>query len=283
VIGEKHAVIEAALSRFLPVTGHRLNEAMRYSLLAGGKRLRPVLALVAYQAAGGKEDDEILPAACALELVHTFTLIHDDLPSMDDDDLRRGRPSSHKAFGEGMAVLAGDALMIDGMGLVARSSAEPRKVQRALREFADTLGACGVTLGQADDLYGARRDPAFLRRIHLRKSALFIALSIRMGALLAGAEDEILDSLHKGGVLAGMGFQVRDDILDVTSTPQELGKTPGKDSECNKLTYPGFYGLGRSERIASGYVERAKRIFDSLGQQWGILSTITSYLVVRSK
>ncbi|MCK4232263.1 polyprenyl synthetase family protein, partial [candidate division WOR-3 bacterium] len=150
----KRGVIEAALARYLPDDGHVLTQAMRYSLFAPGKRLRPIFAILAYEAAGGKEADEILPAACALEYVHTFTLIHDDLPSMDDDDFRRGKPSNHKVFGEGLAILAGDALMIDGLGLVAQSAAPAELVRRAVAEFSRILGAGGVTWGQADDLYG---------------------------------------------------------------------------------------------------------------------------------
>ncbi|MBN2378256.1 polyprenyl synthetase family protein [candidate division WOR-3 bacterium] len=283
LMAQKRRVIEAALFDYLPDRENLLNQAMRYSLFAGGKRLRPILALVSYEAAGGKEDEQILPVACALEYVHTFTLIHDDLPAMDDDDFRRGKPSNHKAFGEGMAVLAGDALMIDGMGLVTQSTAPPHFVQRALQEFARTLGAEGVTKGQADDLYGERRDPRFLRKIHLRKTALFIAFSIRVGALIAGSNDRLLDRLFWAGVLAGMGFQVCDDILDETSSREELGKTPGKDSDASKLTYPSVYGLKRSQRIAASYADRATKIFQSIGEDWNPLIALTRYLVKRRK
>lgn len=283
LIEGKCRTIEAALEQYLPDDGHTLTEAMRYSLFAGGKRLRPILALLAYEAAGGEETDGILPAACALEYVHTFTLIHDDLPSMDDDDFRRGKPSNHKVFGEGMAVLAGDALMIDGLGLVARSTARPDLLNRVLAEFSRILGARGVTRGQADDLYGVEVDPKFLRHIHLRKTALFISFSMRLGAILAGAQDELIDSLGWAGILAGMGFQVRDDVLDVTSSLKELGKTPGKDEAEDKLTYPTLYGVERSEHIAIGYARRARRIFAGLGPQWSVLADLTDYLVDRRR
>jgi len=283
LIEGKRGVIEAALARYLPDDGHILTQAMRYSLFAPGKRLRPILAILVYEAAGGKEADEILPAACALEFVHTFTLIHDDLPSMDDDDFRRGKPSNHKVFGEGLAILAGDALMIDGLGLVAQSTASAELVRRALAEFSRILGAWGVTRGQVDDLYDSEVNPKFLRHIHLRKTALFISFSMWVGALLAGASEEVLDLLSRAGILAGMGFQVRDDILDVTGSREELGKTTGKDEAEGKLTYPALYGLQRSRYIAEGYARRAKRIFAELGSAWSRLVDLTDYLIDRRR
>lgn len=283
LIEGKRRIIEAALDQYLPDEGHALIRAMRYSLFASGKRLRPIVALLCYEAAGGSEPNEILPAACALEYVHTFTLIHDDLPSMDDDDFRRGKPSSHKTFGEGMAVLAGDALMIDGFGLAARSTARPDLLNRASAEFSRILGAQGVTRGQADDLYGVEVDPKFLRHIHLRKTALFISFSMWIGALLAGASEEVLGLLGRAGILAGMGFQVRDDVLDVVSSREELGKTPRKDEAEDKLTYPALYGLQRSQHIAKGYARRARRIFADLGSAWSRLADLVDYLVDRRR
>jgi len=283
LIEGKRGVIEAALERYLPDDGHVLTQAMRYSLFAPGKRLRPILAILAYEAAGGKEADEILPAACALEFVHTFTLIHDDLPSMDDDDFRRGKPSNHKVFGEGLAILAGDALMIDGLGLVAQSTAPAELVRRALAEFSRILGAGGVTRGQVDDLYDSEVNPKFLRHVHLHKTALFISLSICIGAIIAGADDDLLRSLSRAGVFAGMGFQVRDDVLDVISSREELGKTTGKDEAEGKLTYPALYGVQRSQHIAEGYARRAKRIFAELGSGWSRLVDLTDYLVDRRR
>lgn len=280
---EKRQIIEAAFLRYLPQDKHLLSEAMRYSLLAGGKRLRPILALLSYEAAGGESEEEILPAACALEFVHTFTLIHDDLPAIDNDDLRRGKPTSHKKFGEGMAILAGDALMIDGLGLMNLSSAPASIVRRVVSEFTRTLGAQGVAKGMVDDLYGNEQNPKFLRNIHLHKTALFISFSVSVGAALAGAEEEVQESLRRAGILAGLGFQVRDDILDVISSREELGKTPGKDEAEHKLTYPAFYGLERAERIALSYGRRAKAIFTKLGQSWSNLAEITRYLVERRK
>lgn len=286
LIDEKRRLIEAALPDYLPQLPQEnsfLTEAMRYSLLAGGKRLRPILAILAYEAAGGLAYEEIMPAACALEYVHTFTLIHDDLPAMDNDDYRRGKLSNHKKFGEGMAILAGDGLMIDGLGLVCHSGAPCKYVVRALKEFTEILGSSGVTLGQADDLYGGEANAKFLRHIHMRKTALFISFSIRIGAILGRAEEATLSELHRAGVLAGMGFQIMDDILDVRSSLKDLGKTPGKDSEDNKLTYPSVYGLEYSERMAKGYARRAKRIFSNLGEKWNTLSLFTDHLVMRNK
>jgi geranylgeranyl diphosphate synthase type II len=156
-------------------------------------------------------------------------------------------------------------------------------VIRALKEFTEILGSFGVTLGQADDLYGGESNAKFLRRIHMRKTALFIAFSMRIGAILAGVEEDTLSELQRGGILAGMGFQIMDDILDVKSSLKDLGKTPGKDSEGNKLTYPSIYGLEYSERLAKGYARRAKKIFTDLGEKWKVLSLLTDYLVVRNK
>jgi geranylgeranyl diphosphate synthase type II len=279
----KRQVIEVALERHLPDDGHSLTKAMRYSLFAGGKRLRPILALLCYEAAEGSEPNEILPPACALEYVHTSTLIHDDLPAVDNDDFRRGKPSNHKVFGEGMAIMAGDALIVDGLGLMARSTADPRLVTRAVAEFSRILGAGGVTRGQVNDLYDSEVNPKFLRHTHLRKSALFISFSMWVGALFAGASEEVLGLLGRAGVLAGMGFQVRDDVLDVTSSLKELGKTPGKDEAEGKLTYPSLYGLQRSQRIAEGYARRARRIFAELGSAWSRLADLTDYLVDRRR
>ncbi len=283
LLGEKRQVIEAALLRYLPDDEHILTQAMRYSLFAGGKRLRPILALLSYEAVGGGDIDIVLPVACALELVHTFTLIHDDLPAMDDDDFRRGKLSNHKKFSEGMAILAGDALMIDGLGLVIRSKANPVLLNKTIAGFTRVLGLSGVSKGQVDDLYGRDKNAKFLRHIHLRKTALYIAFSIWVGALLAGGNDDTLVHLFKAGVCAGMGFQIRDDVLDLISSKEELGKTPGKDNNDDKLTYPALYGLERSKKMANSYINRAKRIFKGLGASWLPLIELTNYLVERVK
>lgn len=283
LIEKKRQTIEAALLRYLPQDTHSLSEAMRYSVLAGGKRLRPILALLSYEASGGKEVSEILPAACALEYVHTFTLIHDDLPAMDNDDLRRGKPTSHKMFGEGMAVLAGDALMIDGLGLMTKSTASPELVVRAAAGFTSILGSNGITRGQADDLYAAQFNPKSLRHIHYHKTALFMAFAVWVGAELAGVGEDLLSAARRAGIFAGMGFQIRDDILDVISSREDLGKTPGKDEIEHKLTYPALYGLEGARRIAHAYARRASSIFTSLGEKWAPLVELTQELVTRTK
>lgn len=283
VLREKRQVIEVALERYLANDGHSLRKAMRYSLFAGGKRLRPILALLSYETADGSEDAEILPVACSLEFLHTSTLIHDDLPAVDNDDFRRGKPSNHKVFGEGMAIMAGDALIVDGLGLMARSTADPRLVTRAVAEFSRILGSSGITRGQVDDLYGKEANPKYLRHIHLRKSALFISFSIWVGAMLAGASEELLGRLRWAGLLAGMGFQVRDDLLDVTSSREKLGKTPGKDAAASKLTYPGLYGLKHAEHIARAYAGRARRIFAGLETDWTVFAELVDYLVERKR
>jgi geranylgeranyl pyrophosphate synthase len=274
--------VDAALERYLPVPPAcppRVNEAMRYSLFAGGKRLRPILALAAAEPCGrgcGLEPDAAraaaLPAACALELIHTYSLVHDDLPAMDDDTLRRGRPTSHVVFGEGQAILAGDALLTEAFALMAREPADPALAARklhAIRVVADAAGACGMVGGQAIDLAAAGSGSAFdadgLRAMHARKTGALIRASAAAGAIMAGAGAAELDAIERYASELGLAFQIVDDILDVEGASHALGKTAGKDAAAGKPTYPALYGLDASRRMAADCVDRAIAALDRRG------------------
>ena len=276
-LADRRAEVDAALERCLPgppACPPRVSEAMRYSLFAGGKRLRPILALAAAEAVASANGDDpdlaralALPAACALELIHTYSLVHDDLPAMDDDTLRRGRPTSHVVFGEGLAILAGDGLLTEAFAVMAREPAVDtdaalvtRKV-RAIRIVADAAGACGMVGGQAVDLEaagsGAQFDGDGLRAMHARKTGALIRASAAAGAVLAGASDEQLDAIARFASELGLAFQIVDDILDVEGASVELGKTAGKDAAAGKPTYPALFGLDRSRQMAAECVQRA--------------------------
>ena len=269
--------IDAALERYLPASPAcppRVREAMQYSLLAGGKRLRPTLSLAAAEAIAMANATDVeegralaLPVACALELVHTYSLIHDDLPAMDDDTLRRGRPTSHVVFGEGLAILAGDGLLTEAFALMAREpedaedlSLAARKL-RAIRIVADAAGPCGMVGGQAIDLEASGTGAAFdadgLRAMHARKTGALIRASAAAGAVMAGADAAQLAAIERFASELGLAFQIVDDILDVEGASEALGKTAGKDAASGKPTYPALYGLERSRRMAAECVERA--------------------------
>ena len=231
-----------------------LREAMEYSLMAGGKRLRPVLLLCAGNAVGGKEE-ELLPFACAVEFVHTYSLVHDDLPAMDDDDFRRGKPTSHKVFGEGVAVLAGDALLTEAFRIMAESrmaSGDPGRAMRAIADVARAAGAEGMVGGQQMDLAAEKGDIASARaeEIGLRKTAALLASCARVGAILGGAAQAQIVALGKFGARLGLLFQITDDILDETAAFEEMGKGVGKDRIRGKRTYVVDYGLAAArERV----------------------------------
>ena len=269
--------IDAALERCLPAAPAcppRVREAMQYSLLAGGKRLRPTLALAAAEAiamANGTDVEQgrarAVPAACALELIHTYSLVHDDLPAMDNDTLRRGRPTSHVVFGEGLAILAGDGLLTEAFALMAREPADgldaslPARKLRAIRIVADAAGPCGMVGGQAIDLEAAGTGAAFdgdgLRAMHARKTGALIRASAAAGAVMAGADAAQLAAIERFAAELGLAFQIVDDVLDVEGASETLGKTAGKDAAAGKPTYPALYGLEASRRMASECVDRA--------------------------
>ena len=260
--------VDAALEAWLPEPTRgapRLAEAMRYSVKAGGKRLRPALAIAACRAFGGT-DQTVMPFACALELIHTYSLIHDDLPAMDDDDLRRGQPTSHKVFGEAMAILAGDALHTYAFDLLL-SRTEGASLARDLgRELAAASGCDGMVGGQVDDLAGGGETPSLerLQRIHECKTAALIRAAVRGGARAGGAKDAEVRALGRYGLALGLAFQIKDDVLDETGTAEELGKTPGKDRAEEKMTYVALEGLDKARARAHAEVEKAVKAIEGL-------------------
>ena len=242
--------VDAALAAVFPLDPehpHRLVEAVRYSLLDGGKRLRPILALAACEAGGG-DTEAVLPAACALEMIHAYSLIHDDLPAMDDDALRRGRPTTHIAFGEGLAILAGDALLTEAFALLAHYAARaprPRRLLRAVAEIADAAGARGMIGGQAADLAaeGGPADLATVEFIHARKTGALLLACVRSGAHLGGADARALRGLTRYGECLGLAFQIADDVLDAEGMTAATGKVAGRDQARHKATFPAALGL----------------------------------------
>jgi len=285
--------VEEALEALLPgkdLEPERLHEAMRYSVLAGGKRLRPVLALAAYTACGGKDPEQVLPAASALELFHTYSLIHDDLPAMDDDDLRRGKPANHVVFGEAMAILAGDALQTLGAFLISTyplGSKWAARRNRASREILDALGSGGMVGGQVLDLEftgsGYQADGGALLKIHRLKTGRFLEASLQVGAIWAGAKVSARRALGEYGRAVGLAFQIVDDILDVTASAQDLGKTPGKDLAQDKATFPALWGLDASRREARRLLSEALRAVAELGPPSQELRELAHFVVNRGQ
>ena len=287
LIKETEAKVETRLNELLPaedVAPVTLHKAMRYSIFAGGKRIRPLLCIEAAKACGGSEENA-LNAACALETLHTYTLIHDDLPCMDDDDLRRGRPTNHKVFGEGVAVLAGDALLTEAFAMLARVPANERyDVRDYVAEFAFRTGSLNLVGGQVLDLEGEGRQLSVdeLRAIHHGKTSALIITSLRLGGMSAGCTAEQLDALTAYGRDLGLAFQIIDDILDVTSSPEVLGKSIGKDAREQKATYPALVGMenARAEARALTAAARADLAVFSARRAENLLA-ISDYLLKR--
>jgi len=260
----------------------RLAEAMRYSLLAGGKRIRPVLALATAEALG-RDAEEVLPLAATLEMIHTYSLIHDDLPAMDDDDLRRGKPTCHKAFGEDVAILAGDGLFAEALQLaLVRQGGPPANVLAALREITGAAGVNGMVGGQFLDITAPDDlEPAALRRLHELKTGRLIAASVNSVLLLAGAGEPA--TLHYGRFAAELGvlFQIVDDILDVTGDEASLGKPQGSDERHGKRTYVSVFGLERARELASESHAEAKAALSQAGGSTARLAEIADYILTR--
>jgi geranylgeranyl diphosphate synthase type II len=283
---EKVRLVDEALDRFLPaarVKPTTIHQAMRYSIFAGGKRLRPVLVLAAAEACGGIEENAI-PAACAVECIHTYSLIHDDLPCMDDDDLRRGRPTCHKVFGDAIAVLAGDALLTLAFELLTKTPPHPRySTAHLVRELAQSAGSRALIAGQVMDLEseGKAISVRNLQFIHRSKTAALLSSSLRLGAMCANATPKKLVSLTQFGESIGLAFQVIDDILDVTQTTEKLGKTAGKDIEATKATYPSILGLDKSRRVAASLTQKARSALEPFGRKGEILHALADMLVGR--
>ena len=258
-------VIDQALARYIPGEENYppvIFEAVRYSLLAGGKRLRPILCLAAAEAVGGK-CGPVLPVACAIELIHTYSLIHDDLPAMDNDDYRRGRPTSHKVFGEGIAILAGDALLTEAFRLMTRRDLmpgmPPERLLTAIGEIAEAAGFFGMVGGQVLDIRseGKEADLETLHRMHKKKTGAMIRVSLRAGAILSGASDEQIESLSNFGEQIGPAFQITDDILNVEGDRRLLGKETGSDAARGKVTFPALMGIEASRSRVTELVREA--------------------------
>ena len=278
--------VDDALERFLPKTSTppaTIHKAMRYSLFAGGKRLRPVLCLAAAEACGGKIS-AALPLACALECIHTYSLIHDDLPSMDNDDLRRGRATCHKVFGDGIAILAGDALLTIAFEIAAQVKTTPRyELRDFISEIATAAGSQQLIAGQVADLEaeGRRINRDQLRYIHENKTAALLTASVRLGAMAANASPKQLAAITAFGRALGLAFQVIDDILDVTQTSEKLGKSAGKDVAAKKATYPAVIGLEKSRTEARRLTSKAHDALASIGERAGVLRELADYLLRR--
>ncbi len=262
----------------------RLLEAMRYSLLGGGKRLRPVLCLAFAEAVGGHSGaggHVAEDAACALEYVHTYSLVHDDLPAMDDDDLRRGRPTNHKVYGEAMAILAGDALLTEALGLVA-GGAEGVRAQLC-RELAAGAGAAGMVGGQVLDIAEDRpAELGYLTRLHRLKTGALIRAACRMGVLAGGGDAAALERADTYGDAVGLAFQIADDLLDVTASAAQLGKPTGADAAAGRFTFPAVLGLERSQQLAAQKVSEAVAAVRALEGEDGPLAALARYAVERS-
>jgi geranylgeranyl diphosphate synthase, type II len=287
-LAERARAVDQALERFLPAETRppeTIHKAMRYSVFAGGKRLRPVLVIAGAEAVGGRMDD-VMPTACALELIHTYSLIHDDLPAMDNDDFRRGRPTSHKVFGEAMAILAGDGLLTHAFRLLAdnwRPSLDGAVLRDVLVDVADAAGTDGMVGGQVADLEaeGRRIAPDMLDYIHLHKTAALIRTSIRVGARLSGATADQIRALAVAGGDLGLAFQIVDDILDVTGTTEQLGKTAGKDQAQQKATYPALHGLDASRARAKDLVDEALEALAPFGSPADPLRALAQFILER--
>ena len=277
--------VDAALATVLPVPPDcppAVADAMRYSLTAGGKRLRPVLCLASAEAVGGTSA-AAMPAACAIELIHTYSLVHDDLPAMDDDSMRRGRPTLHVVAGEGMAILAGDGLLTEAFHVLSQMPGEPARVLRAVRMIAAAAGPVGMVGGQAIDLasLGRSLDAAGLTEMHAKKTGALIRASAAAGAVLGGGTDAQIDAIERAAAEFGLAFQIVDDILDVEGDTAQLGKNTGKDAAAGKPTYPALYGLDQSRVMADACITRATDVLTAAGLDRSWLLGIGRWIVER--
>ncbi len=299
---EKRELIDSYLKSYFSVTRKPsvLHEAMKYSLFAGGKRIRPILALASYEACGGDPKD-IIPYASALELIHTYSLIHDDLPAMDDDELRRGKPTSHIVFGEAMAILAGDALLTEAFFMISEygmrnvefknktpfSNSEiqlPKSaILNVIREISMAAGVSGMVGGQAQDILSENLEPDkdTLHFIHLHKTAALITASVRIGPMLAGSDGGLINALTRYGENIGLVFQIIDDILDIEGDPKELGKSAGLDKSKMKMTYPSLYGVEGSRQKAQDLISEAINALHIFSSEADPLREIARYLIKR--
>jgi geranylgeranyl diphosphate synthase type II len=282
--------VDAALDRALPpetAWPPTIHRAVRYSLFAGGKRIRPALVIASGEAVGGARAD-LMPLACAVEMVHTYSLVHDDLPAMDDDDLRRGKPTSHKVFGEATAILAGDALLTRAFHLMAEvpDGCDETRLRRRVRAtviLGEASGTTGLIGGQVTDLESEGRaiDAAALERLHRAKTGALLSACVRGGAVLGGADDADLDRLTRYASATGLAFQVVDDVLDATEDAEHLGKTAGKDEAAKKATYVSVHGLDAARRLAAALRQEALDAVAPLGPRGELLAALARLVVDR--
>jgi geranylgeranyl diphosphate synthase type II len=287
---EQCARVDAALDRYLPKETelpHSVHKAMRYSVFAGGKRVRPILMLAACEAVGG-ESERALSAACAMEMIHTYSLIHDDLPAMDDDDFRRGNPTNHKVFGEAIAILAGDALLTEAFKLVSgprfTEGCNPSALLAVVHEIATCAGSYGMVGGQVIDMESEGRpdiDLATVQYIHTHKTGALIKASVVAGALLGGATGPKLAAITRYGEAAGLAFQIADDILDIEGTTEEIGKDAGSDQARGKATYPAVMGVAAAKVEALAMMDAALGALELFGPEAEPLREIARYIVQR--
>ena len=284
---ERRVQVDAELERVLPPAGQyptSIHQAMRYSVFAGGKRLRPILCLEGGRLLGG-EEDSLMQVGCALELIHTYSLIHDDLPALDNDDLRRGRPALHREFGEATAILAGDALLTLAFEVLSAPSFEADRRLRLIYELSHAIGTQeGMVAGQVVDLEttGLETDAATLKYIHSAKTGAFIRAAVRSGALCAQAGEADLARITVYGEKIGLAFQIADDLLDVLGSEEALGKAVRKDGRQQKATYPALYGVERSQRIAGELILEACAALEPFGNRARRLREIAHYLIART-
>lgn len=288
---ERQQLIDRTLRAVLALSVEKpprvLDRAMRYSLFSGGKRIRPILALASAEALGA-QPEPVLPFACGLEMIHAYSLVHDDLPAMDDDDLRRGKPTNHVVFGEGMAILAGDGLLTEAFRVMAEGAlAAPQRGQaalKALHEVAAAAGASGMVGGQVLDLEAEKKRPtrAVVEAIHTRKTGAMIRAAVRVGALLGGATPRQYECLDQYGTAVGLAFQVTDDILDIEGGTEKTGKRGGRDAELHKATYPAAIGLDPAKRLARQLHEDALSALQPFGPAAEPLRQICHLIVDRA-
>jgi len=288
-LAEKRAQVDAALDRHLPFdeAGGQILKAMRYSLFAGGKRLRPVLCLAGAEAVGG-DPLRAMYCACALEMIHTYSLIHDDLPGMDDDDYRRGVPTNHKVFGEGMAILAGDGLLTQAMALLTDPAAigdvEPWRALAAAQVIMRASGMEGMVGGQAADLLAERQEPdlAQVQYIHAMKTGALITASLQAGALVAGGDRDQVGLLVRYGRRVGLAFQIADDLLNLSGDAAALGKAVGSDEARGKMTYPAVVGPAQAKATGQRLVDEAAALIEPLGPNAWPLRALAAYIMART-
>jgi geranylgeranyl diphosphate synthase, type II len=288
-LGEKRGMVDEALGRYMPEPdGHasELIRAMNYSLFAGGKRLRPILCIAGAEAAGG-DGNHVLPVACALELIHTYSLIHDDLPAMDNDDLRRGMPTNHKVFGEAMAILAGDALLTEAFNMLSMLEAPEQQSFQIIKKIVGLISSAsgwrGMVGGQAADMLaeGKTADADTIGYIHNHKTGSLIAASVSAGAILGGGSKNELTCIEAYGEKIGLAFQISDDILDIEGNAEVMGKGVGGDSKKGKNTFPSVYGLAGSKKILKELTDSAIEALEGFDQKADPLRQIAQYIIER--